>query len=168
MEKDKKFKNLNSQYKNYLEEISKILSSYEVKKEYSFQELNLIYNMISNINEKNLIIEKDIDNLFKNYEKSNIIISKLEDLLKKRNKIIIKSLLNSDLYKNFINKLSIEYKKSYKIIDSIILELLKKYSMSWKCCWSFLEINLDGIVKKIELFDLNDINFIREKLNINK
>jgi len=124
--------------------------------------------MISNINEKNLIIEKDIDNLFKNYEKSNIIISKLEDLLKKRNKIIIKSLLNSDLYKNFINKLSIEYKKSYKIIDSIILELLKKYSMSWKCCWSFLEINLDGIVKKIELFDLNDINFIREKLNINK
>ena len=31
MEKDKKFKNLNSQYKNYLEEISKILSSYETK-----------------------------------------------------------------------------------------------------------------------------------------
>jgi hypothetical protein len=52
--------------------------------------------------------------------------------------------------------------------DEIALELIKKYSMVWKCCWSFIEIDNKGIVKKIQLFDINDINFIRDKLNINK
>ena len=40
--------------------------------------------------------------------------------------------------------------------------------MVWKCCWSFLEIAENGLIKKIQLFDINDINFIRDKLNINK
>jgi len=166
MEKDKKFKNLSSQYKNYLDEISKILVTYDVRKEYSFQEINTIYNIISNINEKHLIVERDISHLFINYEKSNEIISKLRNLLKKRNKQIIKNLLTSELYKSFINKLAIEYKRSNSTIEKIIDELIKKYSMTWKCCWSFLEIDSIGNIKKIELFDINDINFIREKMNL--
>ena len=166
MEKDKKFKNLSSQYKNYLDEISKILVTYDVKKEYSFQEINTIYNIISNINEKHLIVERDISHLFINYEKSNEFISKLRDLLRKRKKEIIKNLLTSELYKSFINKLSIEYKKSSSTIEKIIDELIKKYAMTWKCCWSFVEVDSSGNIKKIELFDISDINFIREKMNI--
>jgi hypothetical protein len=168
MEQEKKFKNLNARYKKYLDEVSKILLNYELKKEYTFEEINKIYENISNTNQKNLIVEKDIDHLFKNYEKSNLIINKLKNVVKKRNKIIIKNLLTSELYKNYINKLAQEYKTNKKNIESIILELIRKYSMVWKCCWSFLEIAENGLIKKIQLFDINDINFIRDKLNINK
>ena len=167
MELDKKIKNLNARYKNYLDEISKVLITFDIKKEYSYQEINTIYEIISKINEKNLIVEKDIDDLIKNYEKSNEIINKLQNLIKKRNKIIIKNLLTSDLYKNFINKLLLDY-KDYNVdknkIESIILELIKKYSMVWKCCWSFIQIDSNGVIKKIQLFDINDINFVKEKL----
>jgi hypothetical protein len=168
MDQEKKFKNLNSRYKIYLDEISKLFLSYETKKDYSFQEINIIYETVSKINEKNLIVEKDIDHIFKNYEKSNEIILKLKNLLTKRNKIIIKNLLSSEIYKNYLNKLAQEYKKTINDIEPILLELIKKYSMTWKCCWSFLEIDKNGNIKKIQLFDINDINFIKEKININK
>lgn len=168
MELEKKFKNLNARYNKYLEEVSKVLNTYDEKKEYSFQEINTIYDTVSKINQDNLIVEKDIDHLFKNYEKSNLALSKLESIVKKRNKIIIKNLLTSEIYKKFINKLSIDYKTSSKNIETIILELIKKYSMVWKCCWSFIEIDNKGLIKKIELFDINDINFVKEKLKLLK
>ena len=168
MEPEKKFKNLNARYNKYLEELSKILNTYNEKKEYSFQEINAIYELVSKKNQDNLIVEKDIDHLFKNYEKSNQTISKLESIVKKRNKIIIKNLLSSELYKKFINKLAVDYKTAYVNIETIILELIKKYSMVWKCCWSFIQINENGSIKKIELFDINDINFIKEKLKLIK
>ena len=38
--------------------------------------------------------------------------------------------------------------------------------MTWRCCWSFLEIDDNGHIKKMELFDINDINFFKQKLNI--
>lgn len=164
MEPEKKFKNLNARYTKYLDEVSKILNNFDEKKEYSFQEINVIYELVSKINQENLIVEKDIDHLLKNYEKTNETISKLESIVKKRNKIIIKNLLVSELYKKFINKLAIDYKTSVKNIETIILELIKKYSMVWKCCWSFIEIDNKGYIKKIELFDINDINFIRNKI----
>ncbi len=34
--------------------------------------------------------------------------------------------------------------------------------MTWKCCWSFVEIDENGNIKKMELFDLNDINYLKE------
>lgn len=164
MEQDKKFKNLNSRYKTYLDEISKVFATYDLKKQHSYQEINLIYEIISKINEKNLIVEKDIDHIFKNYEKTNETISKLKNLIMQRNKIIIKNLLSSELYKIFLNKLALEYKTDKNKIEIIILELIKKYSMVWKCCWSFIEVDSNGLIKKIQLFDINDIQFIKDKL----
>jgi hypothetical protein len=168
MEPEKKFKNLNARYNKYLEGVSKILNTYDEKKEYSFQEINVIYETLSKINQENLIVEKDIDHLFKNYEKSNQTLSKLESIVKKRNKIIIKNLLSSELYKIFLNKLAQEYKTDKNKIEIIILELIKKYSMVWKCCWSFIEVDSNGTIKKIQLFDINDIQFIKDRININK
>jgi hypothetical protein len=82
--------------------------------------------------------------------------------------IIIKNLLSSELYKIFINKLANDYKVDKKNINNIVLELIKKYSMTWKCCWSFVEIDNNGTIKKIQLFDINDIQFIKDRININK
>jgi hypothetical protein len=164
MEQDKKFKNLNTRYKTYLDEISKVFITYDLKKQYSYQDINAIYETISKINEKNLIVEKDIDHIFKNYEKINETISKLKNLIMQRNKIIIKNLLSSELYKIFIDKLANDYKTDKKNIETIILELIKKYSMVWKCCWSFIEVDSNGLIKKIQLFDINDIQFIKDKL----
>ena len=163
---DKKFKNLTAQYKTYLESINVVLKDFNPKKEYSINEINLLYNSINDINIKQLIVEKDIEELIKNYDKSNEIIYKLRYLLKKRNKEIIRNVLKSEIYKNYINKLSIDYNKSKNEIEGALIELIKKYSMKWKCCWSFIEIDNNGNLKKIELFDLNDIKFIKEKLKI--
>lgn len=161
---DKKFKNLSAQYKNYLDDVNNFLKTFDYNKNSEFKDINNLYNMINDLNDKHLIVEKDIDHMFKNYEKSNEIIYKLRKLLKMRNKEIIRRLLLSDVYKNYITKLSTEYKKSSKIIEPIIINLIKKYSMTWKCCWSFVEIDENGNIKKMELFDLNDINYLKEML----
>lgn len=166
MEQDKKFKNLSSLYKNYLDQVEKILANYDIKKIYEFKDLNNYYNLVNDVNTKLLIVEKDIDHLFKNYEKSNLTISKLKNLLRQRNKIIIRNLLSSKMYQDYLQKLSIDNKRSVKSIDDVLVELMKKYAMTWKCCWSFLEIDDDGHIKRIEIFDINDLNFFREKLNL--
>jgi hypothetical protein len=38
--------------------------------------------------------------------------------------------------------------------------------MKWKCCWSFLQIDENGYPKKIQLFDINDIKLLKNKLKI--
>ena len=45
-----------------------------------------------------------------------------------------------------------------------MMEIIKKYSMTWKCCWSFLKIDDNGHIKNIELFDINDINYYNERI----
>ena len=159
---DKKFKNLSNEYKKYLIEVDKILNKFEIIKEYSFKDINELYNRIDNINNKLLIVEKDIFNLFYNYEGNNETIKKLKNLVEKRNKQIIRNLLESNLYKNYILKIQPIYKKNLKEINDIFLKLIKKYSMSWKCGWSFLDIDINGIIRKIELFDVNDIKLFKD------
>jgi DNA repair photolyase len=122
--------------------------------------------MINDINTRLLIVEKDIHHLFKNYAKTNENIYKLKNLLRQRNKIIIRNLLTSSLYEEYLKKLSIDNKRTIKNIEDTIIELMKKYAMTWRCCWSFLEIDDNGHIKKMELFDINDINFFKERLKI--
>jgi hypothetical protein len=166
MEREKKFKNLSAQYRNYLDEVQKILITYIPTKEYSFKELNNYYNMINDVNTRLLIVEKDIHHLFKNYAKTNENIYKLKNLLRQRNKILIRNLLTSSLYAEYLKKLSIDNKRSIKHIEDTLIELMKKYAMTWRCCWSILEIDENGHIKKIELFDINDINFFKERLKL--
>jgi predicted nucleic acid-binding Zn-ribbon protein len=166
MEPEKKFKNLSLQYRNYLDEVNKILISYNPKIKYSFIDINNYYRMINDINNKLLILENDIHHLFTNYEKTNDTIYKLKNLLKQRNKIIIRNLLTSKKYKDYVNKLSQDNKRSIKSVEDTLTELMKKYSMTWKCCWSFLEIDDNGNPKNINLFDINDILFFKQNLHI--
>jgi len=166
METDKTFKNLSTQYKNYLNEINNVLINFNPKKNYSFLEINNYYNSINDINNKLFIVEKDIELLIDKYDKTNEIIYKLRNLIKKRNTEIIRNLLKSDLYKTYINNLQNEYKKPIKSINESFIELIKIYSMKWKCCWSFLQIDENGHPKKIQLFDINDIKLLKNKLKI--
>ena len=122
--------------------------------------------MINDVNTRLLIVEKDIHHLFKNYAKTNENIYKLKNLLRQRNKIIIRNLLTSSLYEEYLKKLSIDNKRTIKHIEETLIELMKKYAMTWRCCWSILEIDENGHIKKMELFDINDINFFKERLKI--
>jgi len=164
----KTIKNLSSEYKKYLKEIENVLINYNVKEVYKFNILNKYYNDINTVNTELLIVEKDIDNLINSYEKSdqNETINKLKSLLRQRNSEIIRNLLKSSLYKDYIEKLYIEGGKkiSKAKIDSVMMEIIKKYSMTWKCCWSFLKIDDNGHIKNIELFDINDINYYNERI----
>ena len=154
---DKKFKILSPEYKKYLIEVERILKLYDQKKELSFKDINELYNRINDLNTQSLIVEKDIYNLFYNYEGNNEAINRLKNLVEKRNREIIRKLLESSIYKNYIIKLQSLYNKSEKEIKDAFFKLIKKYSMSWKCCWSFLDIDDQANIRKIELFDVNDI-----------
>lgn len=168
MEKEKKFKNLSEQYRNYLNEIDGILRNFNITITYPFSILNDYYTQINSINDRRLILEKDIEHLIKNYEKTNLTIQKLKCLLRKRNKEIVKNLLTSNIYKEYLNKLHIETNKPISNIDTIFMEIIKKYAMSWKCCWSFVEFDSNGITKRVELFDVNDIKYLKDSLGVKK
>ena len=163
------FKNLSNDYKKYLSEIDILLKNYKISENYTFIQLNKLYVDINQINTKLLIVEKDIDNLINNYEKAatNETINKLKSILEQRNTEIIRKLLKSTIYKDYIDKLYNDggKKVSKAKIDEILMEIIKKYAMSWKCCWSFLNLDDSGNIKNMELFDLNDINFYNEKIN---
>jgi hypothetical protein len=167
MEKKKteKFKHLTSQYKNYLSKVDKILVNLKNDEE-KFSELNKLYTKINELNTKSLILEKDIDDLFYNYTGNNETVPKMKQLLKKRNKIIISNLLNSNQYKEYVKKLQTEYKVSLSRIEKALQMMIKKYSMTWKCCWSFVDIADDGKIKKIELFDIDDIEYFKKKIRV--
>jgi hypothetical protein len=164
----KTIKNLSSEYKKYLKEIENVLINFNVNEVYKFSILNKYYNDVNAVNTELLIVEKDIDNLINSYEKSdqNEIINKLKSLLKQRNSEIIRNLLKSSIYQNYLEKLYIDNNKkiSKTKIDQAMMEIIKKYAMSWKCCWSFLKIDDNGNIKNIELFDINDINFFNERI----
>ena len=167
MEKKKteKFKHLTSQYKNYLSKVDKILVNLKDDEE-KFSELNKLYTKINELNTKSLILEKDIDDLFHNYTGNNETVQKMKKLLKKRNKIIVFNLLNSNQYKEYVKKLQTQYKVSLSRVEKALQMMIKKYSMTWKCCWSFVEIADDGKIKKIELFDINDIEYFKKKIRV--
>ena len=166
MEKKKteKFKHLTSQYKKYLHDVDKILKNY--KDDDTFENLNKLYTKINDLNTKSLILEKDIDDLFHNYTVNNETIQKMKQLLKKRNKIIVFNLLNSIQYKEYVKKLQTQYKVSLSRVEKALQMMIKKYSMTWKCCWSFVEINDDAKIKKIELFDVDDIEYFKKKIRV--
>jgi hypothetical protein len=165
---DKIFKNLSNEYKKYLTEIKKVLEDFNINNSYKFSDLNKLYKAVNDVNTKLLIVEKDIDNLIYKYEKSdqNETINKLKSLLAQRNKEIIRKLLKSTIYNEYIEKLYSESNKKINKtkINDVLLKIIKKYAMSWKCCWSFLTMNDDGNIKSMELFDINDINYYNEKI----
>ena len=169
---DKTFKNLSTEYKKYLSEIENVLINYKLNEKYTFSHLNKLYNDINGVNTELLIVEKDIDNLINLYEKStkNETINKLKSILEQRNTEIIRKLLKSKIYTDYIEKLyNDEGKKISKDkIDQVMMEIIKKYAMSWKCCWSFLKLDDSGNIKGIELFDMNDIKYFNEKIKNKK
>jgi hypothetical protein len=159
---DKKFKILSPEYKKYLTQVEKILKKYDVSTEISFKEINALYYDLNDLNTKLLLVEKDIYNLFYNYEEKNETIAKLKNLVEKRNKQIITNLLKSKIYQDYITELQITYKKKKVDIEDKFFKLIKKYSMSWKCCWSFLDMDINGNIKKIQLFDVTDIKIFQD------
>jgi hypothetical protein len=159
---DKKFKILSPEYKKYVNQIKKILENYNKESNLSFTDINSLYYRINDLNTQLLIVEKDIYNLFYNYEEKNETIAKLKDLVEKRNKHIITNLLKSKIYQDYIIELQNIYKKNKVDIEEKFFKLIKKYSMSWKCCWSFLDIDDTGNIKKIQLFDTDDIKLFKD------
>ena len=104
------FKNLSNDYKKYLSEIDKLLINYKISEKYTFSQLNKFYMDINVINTKLLIVEKDIDNLINYYEKAatNETINKLKSILEQRNTEIIRKLLKSTIYKDYIDTLYVD------------------------------------------------------------
>ena len=65
-----------------------------------------------------------------------------------------------DTIENKINK-----KVSLKNTEEIFLKLLKKYKYEWDGLWSLIETNKFGEPIKINIFDIDDFDFILNKIN---
>ena len=93
------------------------------------------------------------------------------ELLKKisslRNKYIVVKSQKTSLWKNNINNLKSKFKKYNKSqIEEAFINLLKKYKYDWNGLWTIFDIDKNGNIKNINVFDHDDIIFIESLFQI--
>ena len=161
----KKFVNLPNNYKLFLNEFKSILDKTLLenilKNKLSYEEVNKLHNKIETIALKYNCNSYDINKLINFYDKKN----KLMDLLKKissiRNKYIVVKSQKMQLWKYNINNLKNKFKKYNKSqIEEAFIKLLKKYKYNWNGFWTIFDIDKNGNIKNINVFDHDDIKLI--------
>lgn len=170
----KKFFNLSLNYKNLLNDIKNILNNDLITKiannKISFLEINNLFVEINNICYKNNCNIYDLNRLINFYDKENIIIQILKKLTNLRNKHIILNAKNNILWDSNLKNVQIKIKKltnktfEIKKIEDYFLEVLKKYKYYWDGYWHIFEIDTKGNIKNINLFDIEEIEEIKNKL----
>ena len=91
----KKFSNLSSNYKNFLQECSNIFNNIELNDNLDLSKLNILHKSIEECLQPNELQISDINHLIENYLKNNDQIINLQKLVHLRNYKIIQILLRS-------------------------------------------------------------------------
>ena len=91
----KKFSNLSSNYKNFLQECSNIFNNIELNDNLDLSKLNILHKSIEECLQPNELQISDINHLIENYLKNNNQIINLQKLVHLRNYKIIQILLRS-------------------------------------------------------------------------
>ena len=132
-----------------------------------YDELELIDNI--NIN--------DINNILINFNKNDEYIDKFKKFIKIKNIYIIKKIIKSKLWNDFINKTilklnsNIDFNNSDNkyIIEKGIYHILIKTCNLFQGCWEIATFKNDKIIK-LELIDPDEIlfliNYINNKIKI--
>lgn len=166
----KKFVNLPQNYKLFLDEFKSILNTNLLenilKNTLKYNEVLTLHNNIEMIAHKYDCNSYDINKLINFYDKDNKLVDLLKKISSLRNKYIVVNSQKGDLWKNNITKLKNKFKKHNKLaIENAFMKLLKKYKYNWDGLWTIFDIDKNGNIKNINLFDLDDIQYIESLLN---
>lgn len=161
----KRFVNLPQNYKLFLDEFKTILNKTLVenilKNELSYQEVLKLHNYIDSIAEKYNCNSYDINKLINFYDKDNKLVDLLKKISSLRNKYIVVKSQKTDLWKHNIDILKNKFKKYNKTnIEQAFVKLLKKYKYDWNGLWTIFDIDKNGDIKNINIFDLDDLKII--------
>lgn len=162
----KKFVNLSSNYKNFLNNCSNIFNNVNLTDELELDELNNYKSQVESLLINYDMQISDINNLIENYDKKNDQIINFKKLIYIRNYNLLQLVLRSDQWKNFIIKLKnkciekTEKNISNKQIEHIFIGLLEKYIGSWNTLDKFIIFNKKNNIKDIEIIDPEDYNYI--------
>lgn len=161
----KTFVNLPQNYKLFLDEfktiLNKALLENILRNELSYEEVFKLHNYIDSIAEKYNCNSYDINKLINFYDKNNKLIDLLKKIASLRNKYIVVKSQKTDLWKNNIDNLKSKFKKYSKTnIEQAFFKLLKKYKYDWNGLWTIFDIDKNGNIKNINIFDLDDLKII--------
>ena len=161
----KKFINLPQNYKLFLNEFKSILDKTLLenilKNNLSYEEVNKLHKQIETIASKFNCNSYDINKLINFYDKKNKLIDLLKKISSLRNKYIVVNSQKTQLWKDNINNLKNKFKKYNKAkIEDAFIHLLKKYKYDWNGLWTIFDIDKNGNIKNINVFDHDDIKLI--------
>ena len=184
----KKFSNLSSNYKKFLQECSNIFNNKELNDNLDLSKLNLLHKSIEEYLQPNELQISDINHLIENYLKNNDQIINLQKLVHLRNYKIIAILLRSGessgdkrsgespdgkrsgdssgdkrsgQWKDFIIKLKTKCNNTNtKNIENAFMKLLEKYLGTWNTIEKFIILDKKNTIKAVEIIDPDDYDFL--------
>jgi hypothetical protein len=170
----KKFSNLSLNYKNLLNDIKNLLNNEIIIKiannKIDYSEINNLFVEINNICYKNNCNIYDLNKLINFYDKENIIIQILKKLTNLRNRNIIMNSRENKLWEENLKNIQLKLKnltnKTFEIkkIEDQFIVVLKKYKYYWDGYWHIFDIDNKGNIKNINLFDIEEIEEIKNNL----
>ena len=159
----KKFSNLSSNYKKFLQECSNIFNNIELNDNLDLSRLNMIHKSIETCLQPNELQISDINHLIENYLKNNDQIINLQKLVHLRNYKIIQILLRSSdsQWKEFIIKLKNKCNETnIKNVENAFIKLLEKYLGTWNAIDKFIILDKKNSIKTVEIVDPDDYEFL--------
>lgn len=164
----KKFSNLSSNYKKFLQECSNIFNNIELNDNLDLSYLNSLHKLVETCLQPNELQISDINHLIENYLKNNDQIINLQKLVHLRNYKIIKILLRSNQWKDFIIKLKNKCNETNtKNIENSFIKLLEKYLGTWNTIDKFIILDKKNSIKTVEIVDPDDYEFLIKILKNN-
>ncbi len=164
----REFVNLPSNYKKFLDSVVTLFNNEILEKlakeDLSFKEISKLHDDIESVAESNNCSSYDINRMINSYKKENSIIEILRKISSLRNKYIVYYSQKSNLWNENLKKIKEKYKlaknksTSLSNIETSFIKILKKYKYDWDGLWSVIEISNKGNIKKIDLFDLEDLD----------
>jgi len=164
----KKFSNLSSNYKKFLQDCLNIFNNIELNDNLDLAHLNVLHKSIETCLQPNELQISDINHLIENYLKNNDQIVNLQKLVHLRNYKIIKILLRSNQWKDFIIKLKNKCNETNtKNIENSFIKLLEKYLGTWNTIDKFIILDKKNSIKTVEIVDPDDYEFLIKILKNN-
>jgi hypothetical protein len=135
----------------------------------SYSELMKTYHNINKIFKENGLDIYEINSIINSKKLNNKDVELVKKFIYKKNKSVLKQSSRTDMWKKNINNI-IKYcngyniKSSYDTVEDAFIKTTKKFTTNWLGYWSIIEVSKTGKIKKIDLFDVNDLNQIINQL----
>jgi hypothetical protein len=173
---DNKFINLKKEYRDFLRRTVERINRLNINENLTKQKCMDIYKLYQNIYNEietlpNLNVN-DINHIIINYTGNDNDVRTLKKFIKIKNLYIIKKIVKSNLWEQYISKLKREIdlndsnlnsKKTDYLVSKGVYKLLNQYVDHFRGCWEIADFK-DNKVRKIEIVEPDHFNFLKKYL----